>query len=957
MTNLFHTGGAFALSLALSLLLIPLAIAVGKRFKLTVRPRLHGRGRGSVTYLGGAVVAVAAVVSVISIAGFSRDIGIVLVGASALLVLGLVDDRSAPHGISPMIRFLTQSVVAMLVWRYALRGDSDGLFEGFTAIFLLVGAANAVNLLDNMDGVAGATCAGTAIGIAGVALVTGNIGTAAVAAALAGACIGFLTANLVKPRVYLGDGGALFLGFLLAAAALKLRPAFGPGWGPVATVALLSVLATDSSLVILSRFINGKALFSGATDHISHRLVKLGISKQAAALTHGVGAIFAGGMCVFAWWYAGPRIMVVSIALFAAGAAALLTVRTYKEAPATSLRRRMAVAVAVSGLGVVLLAVPPSLAAAGLLREARADLIQGVALARELKTQEAQQAFAEAGQTASKAERELNSLLTIPLGVLPLFRDNLRAAKEIASGTTFIAPAAAEAVVALNVFPGPQIGISNGRIDLASWYEAQPHLQRATAQMQLALGRIRPDPGLLLPTVGRARDSFLLEGEEAVETLERATDAADLVPALFGGDGPRTWFLAIQNPVEMRATGGFLGAFGILRAQGGQVKLERLESDLALPPVSNPPAPPAQFARYLRFEGNSLWQNVNMTPDFPTAAALMTKMWAQQNGSKPDGVIAVDAVGLTYLLRLVGPVPVKGAGEITADNFLPLALNEAYIRFPEKTGRVDFLLEVGKEVWRRFLTGEFQNPLSMAGSMGEAIGGKHLQIWVGGKEASLERLGLSGAIIPTRGSDYLLVVGQNAAANKVDYYARRRISYEVKIAKDGRVSTKVDVRLKNGTPTGLPSSVVGPYLPSDPAGLNRSFLSVYMAPNTGVTGALVDGKPVGVESHAEQGLKVASRFLEVLPGDSSTLTLRLEGRLSAPGKYRLVLQHQPTLNLDEFHLEVTLPKGAFVTAASEGMKISGSHLQFDGPLKSDLEFFVNYGTGMGQKLRTIFGNP
>jgi len=957
MTALLRGGGAFALSLALSLLLLPLAIAAGKRFKLTVRPRLHGRGRrGQITYLGGAVVAVATTVSVISIAGVSREMGIVLAGAAVLLIVGLVDDRLAPHGISPLLRFAIQTVAAIFVWQYALKGDSDGLFEAFIAIFLLVGAANAVNLLDNMDGVAGATSAGTAIGIAALAMVSNDAGTGAVAAAMAGACLGFLTVNLVRPRAYLGDGGALFVGFLLAATALKLRPAFGPGWGPVATVALLSVLATDSSLVILARFLKGKSLFTGGTDHTSHRLVKLGMSTRVTALAHGLAAMVAGGMCVLAW-FAGPRIMVAAITLFAVGGAALLVVPIYKEAPISSLRRRLVVAIAVSLLAGVLLAVPPALAAAGLLRDARQDLIRGISLARELKADEAKQAFALAGRSATKADSELNSLLTFPLGAVPLLRDNLTAAREIASGTSLMVPAAIEAVGAMNLFPDSGVGLTDGRIDLESWAKAEPNLISAATQTRLALSRVRPDEGFLLPSVARARESFLLEGDKAVETLERAADAADLIPALFGAEGPRTWFLAIQNPVEMRATGGFLGAFGILKAEAGQIKLERLESDLALPPLANPPQPPAGFpAQYLRFEGNSLWQNANMTPDFPTAAGLITKMWAQRDGRKPDGVIAVDAQGLTHLLRLVGPVSVKGAGEVTADNFLRLALNEAYIRFPDnKAGRVDFLLEVGKQVWGRLLSGDFQNVSSMAGSLGEAVSGKHLQIWLESKAPSVERLGISGAIKPAKGSDYLYVVGQNAAANKVDYYAQRRITYRVAIAKDRRVTGKVDVRLANATPQGLPSSIVGPYLPSDPAGLNRSFLSVFTAPRTGVSGARVDGAAVGVESHTERGLQVASRFLEVLPGDASNLSLHLEGHQSRPGEYRLVVQHQPTLNPDNFRLELTLPEGAFVQNASPGFKITGRRLVFEGPLIADQQFFVRYGMGLIERLRSVLG--
>ncbi|HKN50035.1 MAG TPA: DUF4012 domain-containing protein, partial [Actinomycetota bacterium] len=671
-------------------------------------------------------------------------------------------------------------------------------------------------------------------------------------------------------------------------------------------------------MVTLSRWLAARPVGKGGTDHLSHRLVRLRLSTAAAATMHGAAALAASGGVALAVKLGHKPILGV-VAAFVLAGAGMLAVRVYEDATPHKVRHLALGATAVVACG-ALAGVPSVLSAASALREARSQFASGVAAARGLDLPRADQAFARAGERSAQARRALSSPLTAVASVLPVLANNLSAARSIASGAGSMAEAAREALAAGDLFPrgpdGPHFGLMQDQIAAAPWQEAQQRLSRSVQLAGSALSGVRSNGGPLVGRVALARREFLQEGQRVLGTLQQARDAVSLVPVIFGTDGPHTWFLAIENPVEARATGGFLGAFGILKADGGRLSIARFDSDLGLPAVARPPAASAEFmARYDRFDARAMWQNVNMTPDFPTAAALMAGMWQQATGTKVDGVISLDAQALDELLRLVGPVTVTGGETISADNFLPVALNQAYVRFSQKQQRVSYLLDVARVVWSRISAGHVGGLGAMAGSLGRAIRGKHLLVWIPGREALLGRLGVAGGLNPQRGSDYLLVVGQNAAGNKVDYYAQRSIDYTVQIgprtSSGGLLRSSLGIRLTNAVPASVTAPfIVGPYLPADAVGLNRSYVSVYMPLTSGIVGARVGGASVGMESETEGGLSVASRFLEVLPGQSSTLNVATSGTVPSSGEYRLVVRRQPTLNPDRFRLEVVLPVGA-----------------------------------------------
>lgn len=150
----------------------------------------------------------------------------------------------------------------------------------------VVGITNALNLLDNMDGLSAGTTTVVAAFFLLLAAMSGQYLVGAMAAALIGACIGFLRYNLNPATIFMGDTGSLFLGFLLAAIGIKLRfPSNVPWVTWLVPLCVLGLPILDTSLVFFSRLRRGKnPLTTPGKDHVSHRLVALGMTKREAVL-------------------------------------------------------------------------------------------------------------------------------------------------------------------------------------------------------------------------------------------------------------------------------------------------------------------------------------------------------------------------------------------------------------------------------------------------------------------------------------------------------------------------------------------------------------------------------------------------------------------------------------------------------------------------------------------------
>ena len=251
--------------------------------------------------LGGAAIYGAFVIALLLFGGRAevRQMIAIVLGATSVSLVGVLDDA---RGVRPSLKALAQLGAAAIVVMSGLRVQlvpSQAVNIALT-LFWIVGITNALNLLDNMDGLAGGIAAIAAAHFLLLAALNGQFLVGALSAALLGACIGFLRYNFNPASIIMGDAGALFIGFVLAAVGIKLRFAntFVVTWMVPPVVLLLPIF--DTVLVTLSRLRRGANPFTTpGKDHLSHRLVALGFTQREAVLICWLIASSAGMVAVF----------------------------------------------------------------------------------------------------------------------------------------------------------------------------------------------------------------------------------------------------------------------------------------------------------------------------------------------------------------------------------------------------------------------------------------------------------------------------------------------------------------------------------------------------------------------------------------------------------------------------------------------------------------------------------
>jgi UDP-GlcNAc:undecaprenyl-phosphate GlcNAc-1-phosphate transferase len=297
----------------------PLAIALARRTGFLDHPVGYKAHREATPYLGGAAVFLGFIVASLMLgSGASRFLALV-VCAAALLGLGTLDDRI---GVRPIWRVLAEVGSAVVLYESGL---GWGVFSAEWANLLvtvvwIVGLVNAFNLLDNLDGAAGSVAAVSAAGIGVLALVRDDVTLGALALSITGACLGFLPRNLAQPaRIFLGDGGSMSVGFLVAGAAMAAVNQSGLGDVAILAAALVvGVPILDTSLVVLSRWRAGVSPLTAGRDHLTHRLLgRLESPRRVAVLLATTQAV----LCAAA--IGGHESGRVSLAVLAAVCAAL----------------------------------------------------------------------------------------------------------------------------------------------------------------------------------------------------------------------------------------------------------------------------------------------------------------------------------------------------------------------------------------------------------------------------------------------------------------------------------------------------------------------------------------------------------------------------------------------------------------------------------------------------------
>ena len=256
----------------------------------------HKSHKKAVPYLGG----VAIIIGIISI---SYSTSLVSDFASATfwlatsvlgpaLVLGLIGLWDDIKNLSPLPRFIAQSIAGIFTASVLIITNNVGnptgsnIFDAVITIFWVVGICNSINFFDNLDGGAAGTVAISSATLAFLALTGDQYLIAALATVTTGATLGFLVWNKSPAKIYMGDAGALFLGVLLATLTIRLEPNTNTQIGSYLTpVFLLAVPILDTTVAVISRLRRHISPFQGGQDHLSHRLIRAGLSRKQAAIS------------------------------------------------------------------------------------------------------------------------------------------------------------------------------------------------------------------------------------------------------------------------------------------------------------------------------------------------------------------------------------------------------------------------------------------------------------------------------------------------------------------------------------------------------------------------------------------------------------------------------------------------------------------------------------------------
>jgi len=262
-----------------------------------------------VPYLGGVAIALGITITTLAavyVGGNTsgenndqiKDLALtVLLPALILGAMGLFDDL---RSLSPWPRLIAQSVVGTVVALVIVNSGTIGTpfgtstFNTVVTIFWIVGICNSINFFDNLDGAAAGSVAIAALGVFFIAFDRGQELVSALSVVTAGATIGFLMWNKSPAKIYMGDAGALFLGITISVATIRLNPGIEPTWKSLTIpVILLAVPLLDTCVAVFSRISRRVSPLTGGKDHLSHRLVRAGLSRPMAA----IGLWAASGVC------------------------------------------------------------------------------------------------------------------------------------------------------------------------------------------------------------------------------------------------------------------------------------------------------------------------------------------------------------------------------------------------------------------------------------------------------------------------------------------------------------------------------------------------------------------------------------------------------------------------------------------------------------------------------------
>lgn len=428
--------------------------------------------------------------------------------------------------------------------------------------------------------------------------------------------------------------------------------------------------------------------------------------------------------------------------------------------------------------------------------------------------------------------------------------------------------------------------------------------------------------------------------------VDKARVAAILLPEITAIDGKKSYLVLLQNNLELRPTGGFIGSYGKFDFEKGRlvgIKVDDIYNlDGGLQEIIEPP-------QELRSDLNiQRWflRDSNFDPDFPTSARQASFFYKKEAGSLLNGVVALDLSASAKLVSAVGGLDLPEYGEhVDGDNLFEKVVSHAEVGFfPGSQAKKNYLVSLQNQLFNKVFYLSKQNWPAIIASLGSALEQKHMLVYFDDPKVFSYLVSANWSGVMPRGakdrvgetSDFIAVNESNMGANKSNYYLKREYDLETVFTKEGGVNHKLFIQYVNNSPSD-----------AFPGGVYKNRIRIYLPLGAKLEKASLGESDITTKftSFSDYGRTAYSALIEVLPKEAKKLIFEysLAGGLNfkdTSSIYRLDVLKQPGTDADPFDWKLAYPINFEVKDYNQSGKTSVQEVSISTNLLEDRRFEV-----------------
>ncbi len=487
--------------------------------------------------------------------------------------------------------------------------------------------------------------------------------------------------------------------------------------------------------------------------------------------------------------------------------------------------------------------------------------------------------------------------------------------------------------------------------DVRPYYEkAQLELDQAEKKLEhVNTGLGREDVRANIPDFLDSRvEDMKLRINHYSELVEKAKAAAFLLPSMTALDGKKSYLVLLQNNLELRAGGGFIGSYAKITFEKGRVADVKVDDIYTIDgQLKDVIEPPIELKNDL---GQTRWylRDSNSEPDFPTSARQAELFYRRETGEVVSGVIALNLSASAKLLDAVGGVDLPEYGEsVNGGNLFEKTVTKAEGGFfPGSQAKKNYLTALQSQLFNKIFYLSKQNWPGIIQAVGQSLEQKQMMVYLG--DPLLFSYALSenwGGVLP-RGSakvegttkDFISIVEANFGANKANYYLERKVNLETIIGKEGDVSHKLVINYKNKSSANV-----------FPGGRYKNRFKIYLPLGSKLNKFLygeadLTGQAVSFTDYGRTGYSV---LLELAPEEQKNVVIEytLNDKLSFKDNqavYRLDFIKQSGWLSDSLEWKLNYPLNMFVQNGGENSSRAEQQLNFTSDLSTDRAFQITF---------------